>query len=167
MTDLLWWQSSPSPFSIFWYCFYGYLAHRLGLSWTDSAWLTGFSVLIGDMFWLLFSIARWAWWVDTASILQATLALFRDVAGIIMFYTLLNKLFGSKLGWNQTVNKWVILNVGFLLFWFTLAPSIAWTDWTYAITHDFALPTVVGSFLLSHFVGRIFVAQILRSWILK
>jgi hypothetical protein len=159
--QLEWWQSSPSPFSIFWYCFYGFLAHRSGLSWKDSAWLTGFTVLSTDALWVLFSLARWGWFVDSASILQAGLAFARDLAGLFMFYILV----GSKLHWNGQVKKWYFLNAVFFLVWFVLAPSIAWTDWTHAITQGYSMLTIVGSFLLSHVVGRIFVAFILRSWI--
>jgi hypothetical protein len=162
-----WWASSPSPFSIAWYCLYGFIAHRLGLKWVDSAWLTGFAVLTGDALWVLFSLTRWAWFVDSASIIQALFAFFRDIAGLFLFYILLSKLWGTKLKWNENVNKWLMLDALFLLVWFSLAPSIAFTDWTYAILHDFSLLTIIGSFLLSHVLGRIFVAFILRSWVVN
>lgn len=165
MTNLAWWQSSPSPFSIIWYCLYGFIAHKLGLSWKDSAWLTGFTVLTTDFEWVLFSILRWSWYVPTDSILQAFIALARDFAAIILFYILLNKVFGNKLKWSNKVLWFYLLNTIFFIVWFGLAPSIAWTDWTYAIIHDFSLPTIIGSFLLSHVIGRIFVTFILRSWI--
>jgi hypothetical protein len=54
----------------------------------------------------------------------------------------------------------VLLIVQF--FWFFLAPSPAFTDYVFAIRHDYPLEHVVSAFILSHVLIRI--PQWLTIW---
>ncbi|MHA1829067.1 MAG: hypothetical protein ACTSX6_10530 [Candidatus Heimdallarchaeaceae archaeon] len=157
--EIPWYAQSPSPFSIAWYCLYGYVAHRNGFSWRDSVWLVGFVVLSGDLIWVAASGLRFGWFYPD-SVPQLILCAARDFAGMLFCLIMLK----TPIKFNDLTVLGYITNIVFMLIWFLLAPSPAYTDWTYAIKHNYPLPTIITAFIFSHIIGRIILLCIVKSF---
>lgn len=169
MSELAWWMLSPSPFSILFYLlltFYGmrklmakvqYKRKVLG-SFTDGLFLVGFIVLITDTIWVVMSGLRFGS-LYPRSVPQLVLSAGRNLVGLLLCYLLVGGYFKQgvcKL--TKHTAQLILVNTVFIVVWFLLAPSPAYTDWTFAIRHDYPLLTVLSSFLISHIIGKTLVA---------
>lgn len=169
MSDLPWFAFSPSPWTlIFWailtFWLYRKIQHKkkadrfiqkLSL-WIDGLFIVGFFVLVSDSVWVMGSLNRWGPLFPWGDSFQMILCLFRNAAGLIFLYLLTNQYFKEK--FVRISKKFLLglaLNALFMGVWFYLAPSPAFTDWTFAIRYDYDLSVIVFSFFLSHVVGRI------------
>ena len=161
---------SPSPFSILFYLlltFYGmrklmvkveYKRLKILGSFTDALFLVGFIVLITDTVWVVICGLRFGM-AYPSSVSQLVLSAARNLVGVLFCYLLVGGYFKQGVCKLTKATLYLILvNTFFITLWFLLAPSPAYTDWTFAIRHDYPLATVVSSFFISHFVGKGLVA---------
>lgn len=176
MLEVPWWALSPSPFSITFYLIlatYGttkilklkkYRRLKHLVAFTDAILILGFIVLALDILWLVACGLRFGWYYPS-SVLQLIFSVGRNIAGITLCYLLIGNYFRKCLIRLEKA-YWVFsLNLLFLLVWFVLAPSPAWTDWTYAIRHNYSMNTVLSSFFISHIIGKSIVALIyIKIW---
>ena len=166
MNNVPWYALSPSPFTIiFWLIlvFWGakqllkrteYRRWKLLNAFTDSVFILGFIVLLGDLTWVVFCGLRFGWTYPD-SVLQLVFSGGRNVAGIMFCFLLIGSHFkNGVLTFSSKTGGLLIVNGFFIFVWFLLAPSPAFTDWTFAIRHGFPLETVLTSFFISHVVGK-------------
>ena len=162
---------SPSPFSIIFYLLLTAYAMKqifkdliilrkrdyLSL-FTDAMLIVGFVVVYLDTFWIIACLLRFGWYFPD-SILQLLFAFGRNITGLILCYMLIGNFFKQKkLEITKRVTQVFFLNILFLAVWFLLSPSPAFTDWTYAIRHDYSLNVIVQGFFISHVIGKSLVA---------
>lgn len=173
-----WWAFSPSPFSLIFYAILIAYAtakmlkrntyRRTGIwkvivAFTDGFFALAFLVLLTDLLWIVGSGLRFGG-MYPESVLQLVLCAFRNIFGLIGVNYITSKFFDYGL---LNVTKWTTIlfyvNVLYLVLWFTLSPSPAYTDWTFAIKYDYPLQIIVQSFLTSHIVGRVILALMFYS----
>jgi len=165
-----WFALSPSPFSIIFYLILTIWGAKQLLkrteykrwkrlnAFTDSLFILGFIVLLGDLTWVIFCGLRFGW-AYPSSVLQVLFSGGRDVAGITFCFLLIGSHFKNGILTFGNKTWWLLIwNALFIFVWFLLAPSPAWTDWTFAIRHGFPLETVLTSFFISHVIGKLLVA---------
>lgn len=131
---------------------------------TEVIMAVGLIVLMGDTFWAAACGLRFLSSFPEST-QQMTFVLARDGVGVIFFLMgaaelISEKAFDPLRGW------WLwILNLAFLVLWFGLAPGPEWTDWTYALRHDYGWLQAWRAFSLSHILGRFITTTIYwRAW---
>lgn len=127
-------------------------------SFTDGLFILGFIVLTTDLMWVLVCLSRFGPLyvsINLDSVWQMVFCALRDLVGILFCFLLIGNYFLKGI---VKINKHTIImylvNLAFLLAWFYLAPSPAWTDWTYAIRYDYSFIIVLESFVISHAIGK-------------
>jgi len=164
--NLPWWAYSPSPYTIVLYGTLGLIGLR-GLKnvqykhWIikyvqSCTWLM-FTVLLSDAVWCVFSLARFGW-VYPKDVTLIILCIIRDLAAASYCYTATQKL-RDNVDYRRTRLLWIV-NLCFMVVWFSQSSSPAFTDWTYAIRFDYPWGVVAGTFFMSHVLGRIITAGI-------
>jgi len=130
------------------------------LAFTDAFLIVGFIVLFTDTQWIIASGLRFGWQYPD-SVLSLIFAGGRNVAGIVLCYLLIGNYFKQgTIKFAQSTFLVLAANIGFLILWFLSSPSPAFTDWTFAIRHDYPLSVVLFSFFISHVVGKGLVATV-------
>jgi len=166
MNDVPWFMFSPSPVSLIQYVILSWILSRYLLkkvkynrvpcimSMIDSFFVVAFFVVVTDGFWCLFCIFRWLP-LFPDDLVQIVSSFFRDVAGAALFFLLIGGYFrNGVLNFRRTV-PWLFVCFVSQGLWFLLAPSPAFTDYTYGFRHGYSFWVVAGSWILSHFVMRI------------
>ncbi len=176
MADLPWWALSPSPFTIaFWLVLAVWATRRILvhmkyrrlkhlMAFTDALFIIGFVVLTTDLMWCVACLLKFGPGYPWADVFQLFLCALRDIAATAFCYLLIKSHF--DLGFISFNSKTVLsycVNAIFLSLWFLAAPTPAFTDWTFAIRHDYPMGVVLSSFLFSHVVGKIIVAVLFYS----
>jgi len=130
------------------------------LAFTDAFLIVGFVVLFTDTLWIFASGFRFGWFYPD-SVLQLVFAGGRNVAGLVLCYMLIGNYFKQGiLKFTETTALVLFMNVSFLIFWFVASPTPAFTDWTFAIRHDYSTSIVLLSLFVSHVIGKSFVVAI-------
>ena len=168
--EVPWFALSPSPFSIIFYLLLIFLGMRKLIPkvkykrfkhlilFTDCIFIVGLIVLILDSVWIMICLARFGLYYPN-SVLQLIFSLGRNLLGIILCYYLIGSFFQRRIcSINKKTQFLFYLNAFFMFVWFYLAPSPAWTDWTFAIRYDYPFEVIVSSFLISHLLGKSLVA---------
>ena len=176
-----WWWKSPSIFTFMFYAILGYYSskqlrkrvkyrrfERLN-SFTDGLFILGFMVLTFDLIWVLVCLWRFAplyVTFEAYSVWQLILCAFRDLAGIFFCFLFIGDyLMKGIVKISKHTIVMYLVNFVFLLVWFYLAPSPAYTDWTYGIRFGYSWITVLQSFCISHVIGKsIFTLLYLTIW---
>jgi len=162
---LPWWTLSPSPWTIAVYTIlalyaarklyrvYGHNYKRLKrlAAFTDATFMLGFVVLTLDTFWLACSGLRFGW-TYPSSVLQLLACLFRNFGIVALCYIFVKDYLVDR-ATSKTFYLFAV-NMVFMVIWFVLAPSPAYTDWTFALRNGYSLATVVLSFFISHVLGK-------------
>jgi len=173
LSEVPWWGLSPSPFSILFYLFLtGYALRKILKQkriqrkreflaiFTDAILLVGFLVLLLDTLWIIMCALRFgAAYPD--SMMQLVYSAGRNIAGLVLCFLLVGRYFTDgtiRFGWLSL--ELLALNVVFLFAWFFLSPTPAYTDWTFAIRHNYPEATILTSFFISHIIGKSIVASI-------
>jgi hypothetical protein len=173
-TVIPWWAKSPSPFSILFYLLLLAYGHRklpkpeegfrsYIVRLTSIFFLIGIPVLICDLHWVIACILRFgASYPD--SVLQLVFCAVRDGFGAFFCYYLTHTFFiKGYLNLSKRFYWFLGLNMVFITFWFMLSPCPAYTDWTFALRYGFPPRVILTSFLISHVLGRVFVALVYAS----
>lgn len=172
--EVPWWTLSPSPFSIIFYLILivytfkkiRYIKQnptRNKKFWyitklTDAFFIVGFVVVTMDTLWIVVCGLRFGWFYPD-SVLQLILCAGRNLAALVLCYFAIGNYFhDGTIKFRKTTVMLYLLNVAFLTTWFLLSPTPAYTDYTYAIRHDYPMTTVLISFMISHVVGKSVVA---------
>jgi len=125
------------------------------LSLVDGFMVMGFFVVLTDAFWCGFCALKWLP-LFPGDILQISSSFFRDLVGCLLFFLFIGNYFKTEV---LRMNKkaWFMLLICFVSqgLWFLLAPSPAFTDYTYAFRHGFPLEFLAAAFLFSHFIMRL------------
>lgn len=157
--DLPWWTLSPSPFTILFYLLLiGYTMRQLKCRtltkrFTDSFFLVGFTILFLDSFWILACLLRFGALYPN-SLIQLLAALGRNITGLIFCYLFIGPYFKTIFKPNKKTLIMFLVDLCFLSSWFLLAPSPAYTDWTYAIKKSYNFSIIITSFFISHILGK-------------
>lgn len=173
--DVPWWALSPSPFSIIFYlilavyitrkllCHVEYRRFKHITAFTDSIFIVGFFVVSLDFIWVIVCYLRFSSLYPESSF-NLILCAMRDLTAVILCYLFTASHFKNKLiKASKTTWTLIFINIIFLTAWFILSPTPAYTDWTYAIRHDYPMSTILTSFLTSHIIGKSLVAGIIYS----
>ena len=169
LDDLLrseWFYRSPGPISLIYYGTIILLGARIlhrkveyrRWSWlnslTDSFFVNGFIVLVGDIIWITACATRFlgSYPIETFQVL----AVFgRNFAGLLLCYLLTAKIFKQKIvSFKRTTFLAYVVLGGFFAFNFAVARDPAWTDWTLAIRWERPTIYILKSFLWSYGVGK-------------
>lgn len=177
MMDLPWWTFSPSPFSfLFYFILSLYAYHKLRLYegpktfrqkiglYTDTIFLVGAVVLFLDGWWIIICGLRFLPMFPD-SIIQLFFSGARDFVGVIFCLMFVGHYFLVE-GFTRIKRITIVLfivDLIFLIVWFALSPSPAYTDWTYAIKNNYPMETIIISFLTSHILGKTIAATIFLS----
>ena len=173
--EVPWFALSPSPFSIIFYLILTAYAYRKIkdvrahdfkkkiVTFTDALLIVGFVVVYLDTFWIAACGLRFGWFFPD-SVLQLLFAFGRNIAALILCYMLIGNYFKQKkLEITKWAKFWFFYNIVFLSLWFLISPTPAYTDWTYAIRHNYPLSTIITSFLTSHIAGKFIVTMFFIS----
>jgi hypothetical protein len=114
---------------------------------------------INDSLWLAMTGIRWLPF-HPDSLLQVSVAMIRNVSVMIILWILIFRVrYQPHLDFGIPFISRIYIETCFLLAWFTLAPSPAWTDYTYAINAGASLQQVLVTYLISHVVAKVFWVQ--------
>lgn len=165
--DVPWWMLSPSPVSLIQYAvliwiFWGYMMrtvkyekHGRILAFCEAAVIVFLFVLVTDSFWCFFTAMRWLP-LFPGDALQIFSSLGRDLlaAGVLGMF-IWDRFKERVLDFNIRAHFWLMICFVSQAAWFLLAPSPAWTDYTYAWRHGSDIGIIMGSWILSHWIMRI------------
>ena len=166
---LPWWTLSPSPWTLlFWGLLAAWTAHHLvksgllrtrRLKWfaavSESVFFIGFFVLQFDAFWIVCSALKWGPLYPWSETFQLILCLGRDAAGLLFCSLFIFEYFKDRRVRPNVITLFGYeTTLGFIVIWFILAESPAYTDWTFALRYGFPVHVAIVSFTLSHVLGR-------------
>ena len=167
MSAMPWFMLSPSPVSLIQYALltwilWGYFSRAVNykrlprlMSFLDAFFVVAFFVCITDAFWCSFTMLKWLP-LHPGNAFQIGSSLLRDLMGALLFFLFIGDYFRQKvLTFNSSVTFWLLICLLSQALWFWLAPSPAFTDYTYAWRHGSDAWIIVGSWILSHFIMRI------------
>lgn len=165
--EVPWFMLSPSPMSLAQYAILSFVMSRYFLktveyrrapqllSLIDGFLVSAFFVVLTDGFWCLFCSLRWLPLYPGDLVLMVH-SILRDAAASSLFLLLILAHFKSGvLQFSRRVLGFVLLSFFSQAAWFALAPSPAYTDYTYAWRHGASLELVIAGFFLSHFLMRL------------
>lgn len=167
MVNMPWFMYSPSPVSLLQYAvlawiMWGYLLkaakykkHPRILAAIDAFFVIAFFVVLTDIFWCMFCVLKWLP-VYPGDALQIYASLGRDIMAATLFWVFSWDHFKSGiLNFSGAVKFWLLISFISQALWFLLAPSPAFTDFTFAWRHGFSGEFVLAAFIFSHFIMRI------------
>lgn len=175
MAALPWFAFSPSPFTVaYWLLLAGWAATfklkyipykrftRLAKL-TDGLFIVGLVVLSNDIVWVVGSLLKWGG-LYPESVFQLYLCIGRNIAGVVLCVLAVWPYLKIRLiRFTFITAALYLVNVAFMTVWFWLAPSPAFTDWTFAIRHNYSFNVVFSGFLVSHILGKTLTALIYLS----
>lgn len=164
MRSLEWYMYSPSPFTLaYWiiltlvgyYKLRGRVKYKRWINcMSDSAFILGFTVLIGDLVWCFCCLFKFGV-LFPADVPSLIVCLVRDMLLILFSYSMIHEYFNWKIiGLQQKFVNAFFWNLLFMVLWFGSAPSPAYTDWTFAYRYGLPLTLVNFSFVMSHVIGK-------------
>lgn len=164
-----WFAVSPSPWSIGFYALFGLIGARILLNMWPSLygssrrkWISGFLdalfllwmiVMIQDSIWLIFNTAKWILplYSDVATFWNYYVRFAQNGLGFLLFTLLTYGKFQLRVvTFNRKTLGILALIAAFTGAVFFLAPSQAYTDWTFAVSRGFSDQIILESFLISH-----------------
>ena len=162
-----WFMLSPSPVSLIQYAvltwiLWGYLLkavkykkHPRILAATDAFFIVAFFVVLTDSFWCLFCVLKWLP-LYPQDALQIYSSLGRDLVAAVLFWIFIWDHFKTGvLNFSKSAQFWLIICFVSQALWFWLAPSPAFTDYTFAWRHGFSSEFMLVAFAFSHFIMRV------------
>lgn len=165
--DVPWFMLSPSPVSLAQYAILSWIVSRhlikkvkykrapQLLSLIDGFMISAFFIVLTDAFWCAFCAIKWLP-LFPGDLVQISSSFIRDVAASALFLLLIYPLYKEKvLRFSREIMGWILLSFGTQALWFDLAPSPAYTDYSFAWRHGYSWEFILGSFLLSHFIMRL------------
>jgi len=165
MADVPWFMLSPSPVSLIQYViltWFGarYLRERIDyehpwiMSMVHSFLIVALFVVLTDCFCAgLCALKFIPIFPQDAD--QILFSVARDIVGAILFYLLIGGFFETGvLSFDLNVKVGLLLSLVSQAVWFQLAPSPAYTDYTFAWRYGYSLEFVLGIWMLSHFIMR-------------
>ena len=166
MSEVPWFMLSPSPVSLIQYAILTWIGsrylrarikykHPRIMSLVQSFLVVAFFVVVTDSFWAGLCALRFIpmFPQDAAQIL---FSFVRDVVGALLFFLLIGNYFRTGvLSFNLTVKAGLILCLQSQALWFLMAPSPAYTDYTFAWRYGYPLEFVLATWILSHFLMRL------------
>lgn len=166
MSDMPWFMLSPSPVSLIQYALLTwigsrYLRERIDykhpriMSLIQSFLVVAFFVVITDSFWAGFQ----AWKFIPMFPQDANQILFsfaRDIVAAFLFFMLIGGYFRTGvLSYGVPVIAGLFLNLEAQALWFLLAPSPAYTDYTFAWRSGYPLDFILWIWIISHLIMRL------------
>lgn len=167
MDPVPWYMLSPSPVSILQYLILSWIVSRhliktveykrfpQLLSFVDGFMIMGFFVVLCDAFWCIFCALKWLP-LFPQDLIQILSSFARDAVACFMLFLLIGDYFLNGVI-RMKRGSWILLGFCILSLglWFLLAPSIAYTDYTFAWKAGYPLSFVFTDFVFSHFLMRI------------
>jgi len=166
MADVPWFMLSPSPVSLIQYAILTWIGSKYLLQRVDykhprimsliqSFLVVALFVVITDSFWAgLCAIRFLPMFPQDAQ--QITSSFVRDVVGALLFFLLIGNYFRTGvLNFGIYVKAGLHLCLQSQAIWFLLAPSPAFTDYTFAWRYGYPLEHILAAWLLSHFLLRL------------
>lgn len=166
MADVPWFMLSPSPVSLIQYAILTWMGskylraridykHPRIMSMVQSFLVVALFVVITDSFWAGLCALRFIPMFPQDA-LQIIFSFVRDVVGIILFFMLIGNYFRTGvLSFGLYVKAGLLLCLISQALWFGLAPSPAFTDYTFAWRYGYSLEHILIAWLLSHFIMRL------------
>lgn len=167
MVDVPWFMLSPSPVSLIQYAVLTWIigdyllknieyrrAPRV-MSLIEGFFVVAFFVCITDAFWCSFTMLKWVP-LHPGDAFQIGSSLLRDLVAALLFFLFIGDYFRQKvLNFSSSVSFWLLICFVSQAAWFWLAPSPAFTDYTYAWKHGYPWISICFSWAISHFIMRI------------
>lgn len=166
MVDVPWFMLSPSPVSLFQYAVLTWIGarylraridykHPRIMSLVQSFLVVAFFVVITDSIWAGFCAIRFVP-IFPQDALQIISSFLRDLVGALLFFLLIGGYFrNGVLSFGSYVKAGLILCLISQALWFGMAPSPAYTDYTFAWRSGYSLEHILAAFFLSHFLMRL------------
>lgn len=166
MADVPWFMLSPSPVSLIQYAVLTWIGsrylrarieykHPRIMSLVESFLVVAFFVVLTDSLWAgLCALKFIPMFPQDAN--QIIFSFLRDLVGALLFFLLIGNGFRTGvLSLNKYVGAGLYLCLNTQIIWFTLAPSPAYTDYTFAWRSGYSLEFILAGFFLSHFLMRL------------
>lgn len=166
MSDVPWFMLSPSPVSLIQYVVLIWMGsrflqkrvkykHARSTSLVQSSLAVGFFVVLTDSFWAGFCALKFIpMFPQDAQ--QILFSFGRDlVAALLCFLLIGGHFITGVLSFDLIVKSGLFLCFQAQALWFLMAPSPAYTDYTFAWRHGYSLEFIVATWLLSHFIMRL------------
>lgn len=128
----------------------------------DATMVAGIVVLTSDLLWVLACGLRFGLYFPD-SVQQLVFCALRDFMGVVFCLVQVPHLIEKDVFSLFNMKGLWILNVVFFIVWFGLAPDPSWTDWSYALRHDYGWTRAWSAFALSHIMGRVITTIIYWS----
>ena len=123
--------------------------------------MLGFVVVLLDAVWVVVCGLRFGPMYPD-SVPQLLACLFRDISIVALCYIFVKDYLQQRAQFRTLI--YFVACIVFMAVWFTLAPSPAYTDWTFALRNGYPVETVVTSFLISHVVGKTLTGLMFLSY---
>lgn len=157
---------SPSPVSLIQYVVLTWIGakylkkritykHAMLMSLVQSFLIVAAFVVVTDAFWVGFQAIKFIpMFPQDAN--QILFSFGRDVVAALLFFLLIGDHFRTGvISFNYVVKAGLLMNLEAQAVWFLLAPSPAYTDYTFAWKYGYPLETVLAVWIVSHFIMRI------------
>ena len=157
---------SPSPVSLIQYAVLTWIGskylrarieykHPRIMSLVHGFMIVAFFVVLTDSFWAGFCAAKFIpMFPQDAD--QIIFSFVRDLVAALLFFMLIGNYFRTGvLSFDLTVKAGLLLCFQAQALWFLLAPSPAYTDYTFAWRYGYSLEFVLGIWILGHFIMRL------------
>ena len=166
MADVPWYMLSPSPVSLIQYAVLTWIGSRFLMkrvkyvhprimSLVQAVLIVVFFVVITDSFWAGFCVLKFTPMFPQAAH-QIIFSVARDLVAALLCFLLIGGYFiTGVLSFDIIVKAGLFLSLQAQAMWFLLAPSPAYTDYTFAWRHGYPLEFVVATWILSHFIMRL------------
>lgn len=166
MNDVPWFMLSPSPVSLIQYALLTWMGsrylrkrveyqHPRIMSLVQSFLIVGFFVVITDSFWAGLQALKFIPMVP-GSAEQIVSAFLRDLVAALLFFMLIGGYFRTGvLSYGVPVIAGLLLDLEAQALWFLLAPSPAYTDYTFAWKWGYSLDFILWIWIISHFIMRL------------
>ena len=175
--DIPFWAYSPSPFTIaFWLVLYFWgLLHLPHEAYADAKrfpklvrifnglLIVGLPVLLFDTFWAVLQGFKFIY-LYPEDLMQIASIIVRNMCFLFMCVLFTAPLFTKKiLRVKFSTMIFTVIMLIYMVIWFSLAPDMSFTDWTYALRMGYSGKRVVEAFSISHIGGKFFQGLVFIS----
>ena len=175
--DIPFWAYSPSPFTIaFWLVLYFWgLFHLPIQAYSDAKrfpfllrlfnglLIVGLPVLLFDTFWAVLQGFSFIY-LHPEDMMQIASIIVRNMSFLFMCVLFTAPLFSKKvLKISFSTIIFTTMMLIYMVIWFSLAPDMSFTDWTYALRMGYSNQRVLEAFSISHIGGKFFQGLVFIS----
>jgi hypothetical protein len=131
------------------------------VAWLDALFVLLIVILCQDTIWLCINTWRWIlpYYMHVATFWNYWVRFPQNIIGALFLFLVSYGVWEAKfVSFKNRTVTWFIVIFWLTFFLFAVAPSQAWTDWTFASRNGFSDSTILYSFLISNVGYKILIA---------